>query len=108
MISSPVPMEKPADSPVLPDADVSFQISESLAPLRTNKAAVITSLSFDGLLKEPLLLKEDLKEGCGGQLWPAGIVLAKYLLRRHPIDLADKTMLVSLGAASSHLLDVTH
>jgi hypothetical protein len=43
-----------------------------------------------------LLLKEDLKDGCGGQLWPAGMALAKYLLSRHATDLSDKTMWVLL------------
>lgn len=76
------------------DPDAPFNVSNSLAPPRVNKAAGTTTTTFDGLLKEPLLLKEDLKDGCGGQLWPAGMVLAKYLLCRHSSTLSDKTMLV--------------
>ncbi|KAK4867308.1 hypothetical protein LT330_000818 [Penicillium expansum] len=90
--------------PTLPGPDLSppsspdgLRVSESLAPPRELKAAVTTDISFDGLLKEPLLLKEDLKDGCGGQLWPAGMALAKYLLSRHTTDLSDKTI-VELGA----------
>ncbi|OGE50328.1 hypothetical protein PENARI_c017G04737 [Penicillium arizonense] len=85
------------ETPSSPSQLSDFDISESLAPSRENKAAVTTKVTFDGLLKEPLLLKEDLKDGCGGQLWPAGMVLAKYLLCRHATDLSDKSI-VELGA----------
>ena len=68
-------------------------ISEDLVPLRENKQAGETQISFDGLLDPPLRLHEDLKEGCGGQLWPAGMVLAKYLLERLD-DIRGKTMSV--------------
>ncbi|CAL5874150.1 uncharacterized protein PFLUO_LOCUS8438 [Penicillium psychrofluorescens] len=86
------------DTATTTDSDPeSFAISESLAPWRDNRAAVTTRVSLDGLLPEPLLLKEDLKEGCGGQLWPAGMVLAKYIINRHSSDLGDKTI-VELGA----------
>jgi Lysine methyltransferase len=65
---------------------------ESFVPARINKAPSTTAVSFDDLPQLPLLLHEDLKEGCGGQLWPAGMVLAKHMLRHHSHDLADKTM----------------
>lgn len=81
-------------APTLSDQDSLFDISESLVPIRELKQPGITSVSFDGLLKDPLLLKEDLKKGCGGQLWPAGILLAKYMLREHRMDLLGKTMSV--------------
>ncbi|KAL4870615.1 hypothetical protein BDV12DRAFT_47313 [Aspergillus spectabilis] len=74
-----------------------FNISESLVPAREIKQAAQSHVSFDGLLQRPLLLKEDLKEGCGGQLWPAGMVLSKYMLRQHRSSLVDKTIL-ELGA----------
>lgn len=77
-----------------PSSPEEFVISESLAPRRENSAAVTTDTSFDGLLKDPLHFKEDLKDGCGGQLWPAGMALAKYLLSRHATDLSDKKMWV--------------
>jgi hypothetical protein len=66
-------------------------------PPRELKTAGQSHVSFDGLLQRPLLLKEDLKEGCGGQLWPAGMVLAKYLLRQNQSTLVDKTMSVLLS-----------
>ncbi|KAF7714329.1 Uncharacterized protein PECH_008873 [Penicillium ucsense] len=72
-------------------------VTDSLAPPRDIKAAGTTSTTFDGLLNEPLLLKEDLKNGCGGQLWPAGMVLSKYMLSTHAKDLAGKSI-VELGA----------
>ncbi|RPA95591.1 hypothetical protein L873DRAFT_1697667 [Choiromyces venosus 120613-1] len=43
----------------------------------------ITETTFDGLLSSPVKLHEDLAKGCGGQIWPAGETLAKYLLRRY-------------------------
>lgn len=43
-----------------------FAIKESLVPLQAQKVAGTTEISFGGLLETPLLLKEDLKEGCGG------------------------------------------
>jgi hypothetical protein len=58
------------------------------------KAAGTTSIDFDGLLSPPLQLHEDLAGGCGGQLWPAGMVLAKYMLGQHTGDLKGKTMFV--------------
>jgi protein N-lysine methyltransferase METTL21A len=82
--------------------EVDFQLSsskenflsglESLVPARINKTASTTAVTFDDFLEPPLLLHEDLKEGCGGQLWPAGMVLAKYMLQHHRHDLADKSM----------------
>jgi hypothetical protein len=44
-------------------------------------AASTQSIDFDGLLDSPLLLHEDLAAGCGGMLWPAGMRMAKYLLK---------------------------
>lgn len=56
------------------------------------KAAGVAEVDFDGVLSPPLKVHEDLKNGCGGQLWPAGMVLGKYMLRKHKDDLAGKTM----------------
>lgn len=84
------------------DSDAAFDVSEALVPPRDSKPAGCTNVSFDGLLEEPLLLEEDLKEGCGGQLWPAGMVLAKYLLNRHRSDLKG-TMFVNSSADHSSL-----
>ena len=43
----------------------------------------IIETTFDGLLSSPIKIHEDLAKGCGGQIWPAGETLAKYLLRRY-------------------------
>jgi hypothetical protein len=45
--------------------------------------ARITELDFDGLLDAPIKLYEDLAKGCGGQIWPAGELLTKYILRKY-------------------------
>jgi hypothetical protein len=58
------------------------------------KTAGTTSIDFDGLLSPPLKLHEDLANGCGGQLWPAGMVLAKYMLREQKDRLKGKSMFV--------------
>jgi hypothetical protein len=58
-------------------------IGEDLSPLPNYKAPSTTSIDFLGLLNPSLRLHEDLKSGCGGQLWPAGMVLAQHMLRYH-------------------------
>ncbi|KMP00880.1 hypothetical protein CIHG_10322 [Coccidioides immitis H538.4] len=74
-------------------------ISESLVPAREIKLATTLQFTFDGLLNPPLQLREDPKEGCGGHIWPAGMVLSKYMLRKHSEDLLGKRI-VELGAGS--------
>lgn len=80
------PVTKPASrSPSTPSDNDVFSISTSLVPEQTHKTAGTTNLDFDGLLSKPLVLHEDLQEGCGGQLWPAGMTLAKYLLQNRAL-----------------------
>lgn len=67
-------------------------IGTDLAPLPTYKAATTGTVNFSGLLEPPLKLHEDLSKGCGGQLWPAGMVLAQHMLRYHKDDLRDAKM----------------
>ncbi len=69
-------------------------LSEDITPLPTYKAAATSTITFSDLLHPPLELHEDLTSGCGGQLWPAGMVLAKYMLRYHRDDLKDAKMFV--------------
>ena len=73
-----------------------FHISEDLVEHAEIKAAGTSQIDFDGLLAKPLKLHENLANGCGGQLWPAGMVLAKYMLRRPEKMLKDKTMFANL------------
>jgi len=74
-------------------------IGEDLVQSPQHKVAGETLLDFDGLLKRPLRLHEDLSKGCGGQLWPAGMVLTKYLLRQEQLDLLrGKSMFVCFKA----------
>jgi protein N-lysine methyltransferase METTL21A len=74
-----------------------FAISHYLIPEREHKTAGTSQLDFDGLLQTALVLHEDLQEGCGGQLWPAGMTLAKYILRQHQNSMQDKHI-VEIGA----------
>lgn len=76
-----------------------LNFSEDLVQLPNIKVAGTSEIDFDGLLDQPLRLHEDLKEGCGGQHWPAGMVLAKYMLRRRRNSLDGKTMSVELPFA---------
>lgn len=89
----------PASPSPSPENDV-FAISSSLIPERSPKPAATTSLTFDDLLPPyaPLLLHEDLQEGCGGQLWPAGMVLSKYMLRYHGSGSLAGKSIVEIGA----------
>ncbi|CRG85553.1 hypothetical protein PISL3812_02603 [Talaromyces islandicus] len=79
------------------DGDAHLDLPETLVPIRERKHAGTTIVTLDGLLEQPLKLEEDLKEGCGGQLWPAGILLARYMLQKHSSDLLGKTI-VEIGA----------
>ena len=79
-----------------PENDV-FTLSDTIVPAREHKQAGTTSVDFDGLLSKPLILHEDLKEGCGGQLWPAGMALSRYMLSYHKADMNDKYIL-EIGA----------
>lgn len=71
-------------------------IGEDLTPLPAYKAASTTLVNFANLLEPPLRLHEDLKSGCGGQLWPAGMVLAQHMLRYHKHSLKDARMSVTI------------
>jgi len=87
-----------AHSPSAAASDLaSLPLAEDLTPLPEYKAAGTASLDLDGLLTEPLQLHEDVRDGCGGQLWPAGLLLAKHMLRHHQDTLRDARIL-ELGA----------
>lgn len=79
------------------DTDVAVHITEDLVPSRSEQLAENISIDFSGLLNPPLTLKQDLKEGCGGKTWPAGMVLSNYLLRCKLEQLRAKTMFVRSG-----------
>lgn len=67
-------------------------IGEDFTPVPNYKAASTTAIDFSSLLQPPLQLHEDLKSGCGGQLWPAGMVLAQHMLRYRRSSLKDARM----------------
>ncbi|KAL9065025.1 MAG: hypothetical protein Q9157_007627 [Trypethelium eluteriae] len=77
--------------------DEIIAISEDLVQSPVHKSAGTSIIDFGGYLSQPLKLREDLKNGCGGQLWPAGMVLGKHLLRQQRNNLKDKSI-VELGA----------
>ncbi|KAI0019212.1 putative methyltransferase-domain-containing protein, partial [Xylariomycetidae sp. FL0641] len=70
---------------------------EDFTPLPAYKSAGTTDTDFSGLLSRPLRLHEDLTNGCGGRLWPAGMVLARHMLRYHRDELRQARIL-ELGA----------
>lgn len=71
-----------------------FVISEDFVSSPNHKQATTNSLDLDGLLQNRLFLHEDLAQGNGGQAWPAGYVLAKYLLRKKRDELKHSSMFV--------------
>lgn len=91
-------MDSGSDSENLP-----FDISEELVQPRQRKAAGTQDFDLDGLLQPPLKLHEDVRNGNGGQVWPAGMTLATYLLRVKRDDIVGKSML----ALSSSLIRPT-
>ncbi|KID87851.1 hypothetical protein MAJ_05043, partial [Metarhizium majus ARSEF 297] len=72
-------------------------VSEDLTPLPTLKQAGDARIDFDGQLAEPLAYHEDVRTGCGGQTWPAGLVLGKHMLRYHRQEMRTARIL-ELGA----------
>jgi len=69
--------------------------SEDFVQAPVYKQASTSTVDFDGLLQDnPLKLHEDLANGNGGQAWPAGTTLAKYLLRRKREELKERSMFV--------------
>lgn len=77
------------------DLGAPFAVGEDFVSIREQKSAGTSEIDFDGMLEPALRLHEDVKEGCGGQLWPAGMVLAKYLLREPQLGfLKNKKMFV--------------
>lgn len=69
-------------------------VSDELAPLPSLKQAGSAAIDFDGQLDRPLRYHEDARTGCGCQTWPAGLVLAKHMLRYRRRELQDVTMCV--------------
>jgi hypothetical protein len=76
----------------------SLAIGVAHTPLPAYKEAGTAGFDFSGLLTKPLKLHEDLTSGCGGQTWPAGMVLAKHMLRYHRDDLRRARMWVERTA----------
>lgn len=70
-----------------------LSISEDLVPSTDETPSQEVILAFDGLLCPPLVLQTNETE-CGGKLWPAGIVLAEYLLRNKMDEIVGKKMFV--------------
>ncbi|KOS21587.1 Uncharacterized protein ESCO_005067 [Escovopsis weberi] len=80
-----------------PPLDPTAGMSEDLVSLPALKAKGDTSIDFDGQLGVPIRLHEDVRTGCGGQTWPAGMVLGKHMLRYHRAELEAGNVL-ELGA----------
>lgn len=80
------------DSPPLSPDFNPLTFSEELTPLPELKEAGDTVIDFDGQLPRSLDLREDVRTGCGGQTWPAGMVLGKHLLRYHRKEMESARM----------------
>ena len=76
--------------------DPGSEVSEDIVAQREIIASSIVSLSFDGLLGTPLRLQTNQKQ-CGGQLWPAGMALADFLIRERLDELKGRNMFVRPG-----------
>lgn len=85
-----------------PENDI-FGVADFVVPPREIKAAGQTDLSFNRLLSPPLKLHEDLSEGCGGQLWPAGMSLAQYMLTYHKPLVGKHIIEIGAGGGLSGL-----
>ncbi|KAG6294077.1 hypothetical protein E4U09_002730 [Claviceps aff. purpurea] len=85
-------MSRPSSPPLDP-----LVVSEDLTPLPDLKSAGNAHIDFDGQLSTPLEYHEDVRTGCGGQTWPAGLVLGKHLLRYHREKMQNARIL-ELGA----------
>ena len=70
-----------------------LSISEDLVPSTVVVPSQEVIIVFDGLLNPPLVLQTNETE-CGGKLWPAGMVLAEYLLRNKMVEIQGKKMFV--------------
>jgi len=80
--------------------DEALRISDDLVPIREQLSpGRLTTTTLDGTLtKQPLKIVEDLTSGCGGQLWPAGIALAKYCIGRFKEKGLRDKHIVELGS----------
>ncbi|KAI9886863.1 MAG: hypothetical protein M1823_001299 [Watsoniomyces obsoletus] len=75
-----------------------LEISEGLVDTRPQETPTLTTVDLDGLLHaSPLTIQQNATEGCGGRIWPAGIVLGKYMLRK--IELGAGGGLTGLAVA---------
>ncbi|KAF2720830.1 hypothetical protein K431DRAFT_329597 [Polychaeton citri CBS 116435] len=74
-----------------------FLLGEDLVRSPIHKAAGTGQVDFDGILQQPLRIHEDLQNGNGGQMWPAGMVLAKYMLRRKRDELRKATSMLGVA-----------
>ena len=84
-------MDEEAPGPT--EESLGFSISEDLIQSISQKPSQTVALEFNGLLNPPVSL-QTLETECGGQLWPAGMVLAEYLLKNEKDGLKGKSMFV--------------
>lgn len=88
-------LDSPLAAALHPAASPEFSplaLAEDFTPLPAYKAAQTSNFDISGLLATPLKLHEDLTSGCGGQTWPAGMVLAKHMLRYHREEMGNARM----------------
>ena len=92
----------PSPSPEENENDFFSSFGEDFVKSPEHIPASIKSVDFGGLLEPPLLLHEDLAAGCGGMLWPAGMRMAKYLLKMKKEEIRNaESMCVATTSISS-------
>jgi len=76
------------------DSEDDFTIGEDFVASPERKAPQTSRINFDGVLQPGVVLHQDLANGNGGQAWPAGMVLTKYLLRKKRDEMRGASMSV--------------
>lgn len=71
-----------------------FTIGEDFVASPEHQAPQTSRIYFDGVLQPGVVLHQDLANGNGGQAWPAGIALTKYLLRKKRDEMRGSSMSV--------------
>jgi len=80
-------------------SDVEHDLFDDLVAPTTIMQPRDTETDFGGLIATPIKLHEDLAKGCGGQIWPAGELLTKYILKKYMgTDGLQNKRILELGA----------
>lgn len=87
--------------------DFPFELDTDLVPLPQDSERGVKDLTFGDLLDEPLKIEVDGgAKGCGGHIWPAGDLLARYAINKKfggkIVELGSGTGLTGLALAKAN------